>query len=172
MEPFHQSTLLSTQSQGPPGLLNRNTCPSYRKQEVLWEIYTAPVCKMGPRVAESSEVVPRKIKLHPAILGRYPCTSLEMQVHLKLDRNPPIPENSKGVSSVFNQPSVAQSQCVYSPASPMAWCLLAQLTSELLNYPQTLPQNLGWEPKVVVWRDGVGMSAATSFNVVKKRERE
>lgn len=101
-------------------------------------------------MVESSEVVPRKVKLHPAILGRSPCTSLEIHMYLKLDRNPPIPENSKGVSSVFNQPSVVPSQCVYSPASPMVWCSLAQLTSKLLNYPQTLPQNLGWEPKVVV----------------------
>lgn len=101
-------------------------------------------------MVESSEVIPRKVKLHPAILGRYPCISLEIHTHLKPDRNTPIPENSEGVSSVFNQPSVAQSQRVYSSASPMAWCLLAQLASELLNYPQNLPQNLGWELKVVV----------------------
>lgn len=113
-------------------------------------MYTAPVYKTGPRVVELSEVVPRKVKLHPAILGWSPCTSLEIQMHLKSDRNPPLPENSKAVSSVFSQPLVVQSQCVCPPASPMVWCLLAQLSSELLNHPQTLPQNLGWERKVVV----------------------
>lgn len=34
-----------------------------------WEMYTAPVRKMGPTKVEPSEIVPRKVKLCPATLG-------------------------------------------------------------------------------------------------------
>ena len=74
--------------------------------KVIGETYTAPVCKMGPTVVESSEVVCRKLQLamssHPwpvthvthvsvekvPFLDHCAVLELPLTLSLKLDRNP------------------------------------------------------------------------------------
>lgn len=125
--------------------------------KTIWEMPTAPICKMSPTLFESPEVVPRKMKLWPAIVGRYSCyfsTTVLFGAHLlffslKLDKKKKKPY------------SWSQHRHFICSESGCSGPISLYLPLEILIFQSGLAQCMLWTPELSIkstpeWGIGAG----------------
>ena len=155
--PFNQPTLLNPYRKS--GLFwplkQKYTSRFSEINTIIWKLYTDPVCRMGPTVVESSEVVPRNLWIStsshpwpvtPAYLCRDSvlfrplcCFGITSYPFHRVKQKPCIPEGSIAVSPVLILPTVVQSLCICLLQVLWSSVVWSKRSSEMLNYSLTLP---------------------------------